>query len=62
MGCIYFLKKGSCSYVLPKHDNQKYIDISLGTCFGIVDIISSCYKNDQIGVENWITRKDLMAR
>ena len=62
VGCIYFLKRGSSSYVLPKHNNQRYIDISLGSTFGIVDIIASCYKNALIDVENWITRKDLMQR
>ena len=62
VSCIYFLKEGSCSYVLPKHDNQSYIDISIGSCFGIIDIIGSCYKILEIDVENWITRKDLMSR
>ena len=62
VGCIYFLKNGKCSYVLPKHNNQSYINISLGSCFGIIDIIGSCYRIQEIDVENWITRKDLMTR
>jgi hypothetical protein len=41
INCIYFLKKGSCGFVLPKHLNIKYIDINLGYTFGVVDIIGS---------------------
>lgn len=27
VGCIYFLKEGNCGFVLPRHNNTKYIDI-----------------------------------
>ena len=45
---IYFLKEGSCGFVLPKHKNAKYINITTGAHFGIIDIVSSSFsvKND----------------
>ena len=36
---IYFLKKGSCEYVLPKYDNAPYIRILEHSCFGLIDFI-----------------------
>jgi len=41
---IYFLMHGSCSYVLPKHSNARYVNICEGHCFGIADIIYSIMK------------------
>lgn len=38
---IYFLKEGSCGFVLPKHHNVKYIDINIGAHFGIIDVVST---------------------
>ena len=38
---LYFLKEGSCGFVLPKFRNAKYIDIDEGTYFGITDIVGS---------------------
>ena len=42
---IYFLKNGSCSYVLPKHSNMRYVNISVGHCFGVADILYSILKS-----------------
>lgn len=42
---IYFIKNGSCSYVLPKHANARYISIQKGYCFGLGDIIYSMMKS-----------------
>ena len=41
ISCIYFLKKGECGFVLPRHNDSKYIDIDVGQEFGIHDIIAS---------------------
>ena len=41
VNCIYFLKDGECGYVLPKHQNLKYIDIPEGDYLGISDIVGS---------------------
>jgi hypothetical protein len=38
---IYFLQAGECGFVLPKHENIKYINIPVGANFGIIDIIGS---------------------
>ena len=62
IGCIFFLTKGYTSYVLPKHNNQKYVTISEGESFGVVDIIGSVYKEDKLEIENWFSRKDLLKR
>jgi hypothetical protein len=34
----------------------------MGYAFGVIDIIGSVYKNDNLEIENWYTRKDLMKR
>jgi hypothetical protein len=46
VSCIYFLKHGSCGFVLPRHSNIKYININTGATFGIVDIIGSMLINN----------------
>lgn len=43
VNCIYFLKEGAVSFVLPRHHNIKYCDYPVGAHFGVLDIISSCY-------------------
>ena len=48
ISCIYFLKKGSCGFVLPKHNNFKFIDIGHGNTFGAVDIIGSILRHEEI--------------
>ena len=44
---IYFMKEGSCGFVLPKHENIKYINIDLGTHFGVIDIVGTLLKGNQ---------------
>lgn len=41
---IYFLRSSNCYYVLPKYSNAKYIRITKGTYFGIIDIIAGCFE------------------
>ena len=62
IGCIFFLTKGVANYVLPKHSNQKYVTITEGESFGVVDIIGSVYKQQKLDINNWFNRKDLMKR
>ena len=62
---IYFMKSGSCGFVLPKHNNFKYINITLGSHFGVVDILASLLEHDvpyHDVIDNWITRKDSLKR
>ena len=62
---IYFMKGGSCGFVLPKHNNFKYININPGMHFGIIDIIASLLENDMVYadvIDDWITRKTLLKR
>jgi len=43
INCMYFLKGGSCGFVLPKHKNIKYIDVQIGGYFGLIDIVGSVF-------------------
>ena len=43
---MYFLKGGSCGFVLPKYMNMKYINIKPGAYFGLIDIIGSIFQRD----------------
>ena len=38
---IYFLIKGKAGFALPKYKNTTYIEIQVGSHFGIIDIIGS---------------------
>lgn len=42
---IYFLKYGSCGFVLPRYSNIKYINVNIGATFGLVDIIGNMLVN-----------------
>ena len=59
---VYFLQEGSCGYVLPKHDNFKYVNLQKGNHFGFIDILGSIFKNEEISIEEWFFRKDKMKR
>ena len=61
VNCIYFLKVGSVGFVLPRHHNIKYCDYPEGAHFGVLDIISSCYKHN-IPLEEWQMNLDKMKR
>lgn len=62
MDCIYFLKKGECGMVLPKHDNTRYVDYNIGNTFGVVDIIGSTLSQENMELDEWFLRKDLLKR
>jgi potassium voltage-gated channel Eag-related subfamily H member 8 len=62
VNCIFFLKKGSMGFVLPKHSNFKFVDIGHGNTFGVVDIISSMLRHEEIEADQWFIRKDLLKR
>ena len=38
---MYFLKQGTCDYVLPKYSNAAYVRIEQHSYFGVVDIIAA---------------------
>jgi len=48
--------------VLPKHSNIKYINVNKGNHFGLVDILGSIFKNEDIDLEDWFLRKEKMKR
>lgn len=39
---IFFVKSGSCDFVLPKYLNQPFLQIVEHTCFGVIDIVACC--------------------
>ena len=42
---IYFMIKGTASFVLEEYDNFEYIKVSNGSTFGVIDIsLDSMYK------------------
>jgi hypothetical protein len=66
---IYFLKRGRCGYVIPNHEDFKYIDILEGDYFGTIDIVSSVIKNadanereNEDWMDNWIAMKESLFR
>jgi hypothetical protein len=38
---IFFLISGKATFVLPRYNNLAYINITIGSHFGVVDIIGS---------------------
>ena len=58
---IYFLIKGKAGFVLPKYKNTTFIEISVGTQFGIIDIVGSILSKN-VALDNWIAHKDKLKR
>ena len=58
---MYFLKEGSCGFVLPKYQNAKYIDVVEGSYFGITDIVG-CVMQQDLDLDDWIMNKDKLKR
>jgi hypothetical protein len=58
---LYFLRSGKCAYVLPKYENQKYVDVQPGSDFGMEDIVGSIIKHEEVQ-EDWISHKDKLIR
>ena len=42
---VYFLIKGRAGFVLPKYKNAMYIEILMGSHFGVIDILGSILHN-----------------
>jgi hypothetical protein len=59
---ITFMKLGNCSFVLPKYENMRYVDIGAGDNFGIEDIVGSMIKYDEIDMEEWMQHRDKIVR
>ena len=62
MNQIYFLKSGDCGYVLPKYRNLKYIAVSNGQYFGVLDIVSTCIRYSNESYNDLMQYKGLMRR
>lgn len=58
---MYFLIQGKCAFVLPKYKNTVYIEITIGSHFGISDIVGSVLLN-KIELDTWFSHKDILQR
>jgi len=58
---IYFLVKGKAGFVLPKYQNTTFIEIGVGSHFGLIDIVGSILQA-QFDLESWILHKDVLQR
>jgi len=58
---IHFLIKGKASFVLPKYENTRYININVGDHFGVIDIVGSCQTNS-IFLDDWGNNKNFLQR
>jgi hypothetical protein len=56
------MKAGACAFVLPKYDNAKYINITLGYHFGMEDLVHSVINNDDIMMSDWVSHKERLTR
>ena len=59
---VYFLKEGTCTFVLPKYDNSKYIKVKSGSEFGMEDLVGSIIRNEENIQDDWISHKDQLIR
>ena len=59
--CIYFLKEGMVGNVLPRYHNVKYVDYPVGSTFGVLDILASCFHHE-LDPTDWVSNHDLMKR
>ena len=48
--------------VLPKHENTRYVNYKVGNTFGVVDIIGSTLCQENMELDEWFLRKDLLKR
>ena len=59
---VYFLMKGECGFVLPKHNDAKYIELAVGNHFGVIDIVGSILGDPTRDLENWLSYKESLKR
>jgi hypothetical protein len=59
---LFFMKEGSCAFVLPKYENAKYINVTVGYHFGMEDLVGSIIKNNDIHQDDWMSNKDKLIR
>lgn len=64
ISCIYFFKNGKAGYVLPRHRNMVYLNLSEGYHFGVSCIIGSFIKKDSIkfDLDTWIGHREILKR
>jgi hypothetical protein len=59
---IYFIKQGTCSFVLPKYNNIEYIAVNTGSLVGVEDILASIIMHDDLTQHNWANFKNKIIR
>lgn len=59
---IYFFMSGEAGYVLPKHNNIKYIEFQQGNHFGVTDIVGSVLSSKDQDLEKWMNYKESLRR
>ena len=59
---IYFVINGMASFVLPSYENTSYVNINKGNHFGIMDILGSIVTNNDLYLESWFERKEIIHR
>jgi len=61
--CIYFFQKGQAGYILPRHKNLMYINLSKGKQFGIICILGHLLNRvGNFEIDNWINYKGQLKR
>lgn len=58
---IYFLINGEAAFTLPKYQNTQYINIQIGTHFGLIDIVGSTHTQN-IDMDQWYTNRQSLVR
>jgi hypothetical protein len=53
---------GQAHFVLPKHDDARYIALTTGVHFGIIDIVGSVLANPDFDLQNWMGHKESIKR
>ena len=58
---IYFLNEGECGFVLPRHNNVRYVRFEQGCTFGLIDVLGSVMKYG-IEFDDWMQYPEKMKR
>ena len=59
---IFFMNSGAAHFVLPIYNYQKYISISDGDHFGLIDIIGSQHEIENGNLDNWYSNRHSLRR
>jgi hypothetical protein len=58
---IFFMITGKAAFVLPRYKNRPYINLSIGSLFGMIDIIGSAHAHN-VEVDDWYGIKQKLNR